>query len=109
MVGVGAHNVEYASLKSLWRRRKRSGFSSQVRVEVLNKIRSKSLTEAPKASSTRAMEVTRIDPKPRPIEDDATVTDCFEAMVAIYRPRIFRFALASLRDKIGRASCRERV
>ncbi len=99
MVGVGAHKVEYASLKSLWRRRKRSGFSSQVRVEVLNKIRSKSLTEAPKASSTRAMEVTRIDPKPRPIEDDAAATDGFEAMVAIYRHRIFRFALASLRDR----------
>src|SRR5260370_4364223 len=99
MVGVGAHKVEYASLKSLWRRRKRSGFSSQVRVEVLNKIRSKSLTEAPKASSTRAMEVTRIYPKPRPIEDDTTTTDCFEAMVAMYRPRTFLSALASSRAR----------
>ena len=43
--------------------------------------------------------VTRIEPSTTSSERDTTEIEDFEAVVAIYRPRIFRFALVSLRDR----------
>jgi RNA polymerase sigma-70 factor (ECF subfamily) len=43
--------------------------------------------------------VTRIEPSTTSSERDTTEIEDFEAVVAIYRPRIFRFALVALRDR----------
>src|SRR5439155_5107216 len=43
--------------------------------------------------------VAQTEPVVRRAERDAIETEDFNALVAIYRPRIFRFALVSLRDR----------
>jgi RNA polymerase sigma-70 factor (ECF subfamily) len=43
--------------------------------------------------------VPRIEPNTTSSERNATQNEDFETIVAIYRPRIFRFALESLRDR----------